>query len=54
MTQDMDWRHFVAYVLFIVAAFGWIEFRRGRHRAGTILGMLGFVVVLWLMIRFWR
>jgi hypothetical protein len=51
---DIDWRHFVAYAVFLAAAFVWVQARRGRDRAVTALGMAGFVAAFWLMLRVWR
>ena len=54
VTPDIDWRHFVAYAVFLAAAFVWVQVRRGRDRAVTALGMAGFVAAFWLMLSMWR
>jgi hypothetical protein len=43
LRPDIDWRHFVAYASFLKVAFIWVQARRGRDRAVTALGMIGFV-----------
>ena len=53
MRTDIDWSHFVAYVLFLAASFAWVQARRGRGRAMTAIGMVGFLVVFWVVLRFW-
>jgi len=51
---DIDWRHFVAYAVFLAVAFVWVQTRRGQDRAVTALGMAGFVAAFWLMLTMWR
>ena len=51
---DIDWRHFVAYAVFLAVAFVWVQARRGRDRAVTALGVAGFVAAFWLMLSMWR
>jgi hypothetical protein len=51
---DIDWRHFVAYAVFLAAAFVWVHARRGQDRALTALGIAGFVAAFWFMLSIWR
>ena len=53
MRADLDWPHFVAIALFLAMSFTWIQFRRGRSPAVTALGMIGFLVALWVVLRVW-
>ena len=47
----MSWSRFVAYAVFVVIGFVWTQWRRGRGRLGTVIGMVAFVAVLWIVLR---
>jgi hypothetical protein len=54
MRSDIDWRHFVAYAVFLGAAFVWVQARRKQNRAVTAAGIGAFVAAFWLMLWIWR
>jgi len=54
MNPDVQWSRFVAYALFVIGSFVWIQSRRGRGRAGTALGVVGLFAAFALVLRFWK
>jgi len=50
----MDWQHFVAYSVFIVATFIWIQSRRSDGRLVTAVGVLGLFAAFWAVLRLAR
>jgi len=51
VNPDIQWSRFVAYALFVIGSFVWIQARRGRGRAGTVLGVVGLFVAFALLLR---
>jgi len=49
---DIDWRHFVAYAVFLSVSFAWVQARRRHNRATTALGIVGFLAAFWLLLKF--
>jgi hypothetical protein len=49
----VTWKRFVAYALFLAASFVWIQWRRTSDRTMTVIGMVGFLLVFWLLLTFW-
>ena len=54
VSTDIDWRHFVAYAVFLMVSFVWVQARRRSNRAVTAIGIVGFVAAFWTVLRIWR
>jgi hypothetical protein len=50
--EEMTWERFVAYGLFVVLSWIWIQTQRPRGRLIMVGGIIGLFVVFWLGLRF--
>jgi hypothetical protein len=50
--ETMRWERFVAYGLFVVVSFIWVQSRRSSGRTVTIIGVIGFFAVFWFGLKF--
>jgi hypothetical protein len=47
----MTWNRFVAFGVLLAMSYVWIRWRGEEGLAGTAMGLVAFVAVLWLVLR---